>query len=146
MNMKICNGCLLCKPITDFQNSKTCADGVRQKCRACVNIKRRSWGKANSHKKRLTHIKSLYGIDKDTYESLLITQNYRCAFCKQEETQIFKGKIKRLSIDHCHNSSQVRWLLCASCNSMIGYAKDNPELLRTAANKLEEFQQKTQDT
>lgn len=42
----------------------------------------------------------------------------------------------RLSIDHCHATGVVRGLLCNLCNRMLGFARDNPELLEKAAAYL----------
>lgn len=43
-------------------------------------------------------------------------------------------------MDHCHDSSRIRGLLCHTCNSGIGKLRDNPELLRKAADYLERHQ------
>lgn len=37
-----------------------------------------------------------------------------------------------LHIDHDHATGQVRGSLCHSCNSLLGYAQDSPELLAKA--------------
>jgi len=43
---------------------------------------------------------------------------------------------KPLHIDHCHDTQQVRGLLCGHCNRGIGLISD-PALLRRAAAYLE---------
>ncbi|MBA3357418.1 MAG: hypothetical protein H0U18_16060 [Pyrinomonadaceae bacterium] len=43
----------------------------------------------------------------------------------------------RLMVDHDHKTWAIRGLLCCRCNSVIGYAKDNPETLRNAISYLE---------
>ena len=43
----------------------------------------------------------------------------------------------RLVVDHCHRSRQVRGLLCNRCNTMIGQARERPEVLRAGADYLE---------
>jgi hypothetical protein len=44
---------------------------------------------------------------------------------------------KRNSIDHDHETAQVRGLLCDSCNLGLGKFKDSPELLQRAIQYLE---------
>lgn len=39
------------------------------------------------------------------------------------------GSTEPLSIDHCHDTGRIRGVLCVRCNTMLGNAKDNPEVL-----------------
>jgi hypothetical protein len=50
-----------------------------------------------------------------------------------------RGCHRRLSVDHCHVTNKVRWLLCSKCNVGLGQFDDDPELLREAANCLDEW-------
>ena len=43
-----------------------------------------------------------------------------------------------LHIDHCHKTGVVRGMLCGNCNFLLGHANDSPEILRKAADYLEE--------
>ena len=61
----------------------------------------------------------------------------RCEICGTRG-KTFNGKNKSLHIDHCHVTGKVRGVLCPECNHMLGKAKDNPVLLRRAADYLEE--------
>jgi hypothetical protein len=49
-----------------------------------------------------------------------------------------KGVLLRLAVDHCHQTDRVRGLLCSKCNLLIGLAKEDPTILKTAASYLEE--------
>jgi hypothetical protein len=78
---------------------------------------------------------------------MLIKQNGVCAICRKPETTYRKSHIKgsdpvlrRLSVDHCHTTKKVRGLLCGNCNHSIGKMKDDPALLRAAADYLEKGQ------
>lgn len=42
------------------------------------------------------------------------------------------------AVDHCHTTGKVRGYLCSHCNLMLGHAQDNPEVLRRAAQYLED--------
>jgi hypothetical protein len=75
------------------------------------------------------------GIKNMTYErylELLDLQNHCCAICG-----IHDDECKRqLSVDHDHNTGEVRGLLCDSCNGGIGKLKDSIDLLEKAINYL----------
>lgn len=72
---------------------------------------------------------SVYGnsFGEAEYNELLSLQKGVCAICGKPETGKYKGKIKRLSIDHNHQTKKVRGLLCFSCNTMLGKMSDNEE-------------------
>jgi hypothetical protein len=67
-----------------------------------------------------------YGLSN---EQLAQIENLACAIC---------GGIGN-NIDHCHASNQFRGVLCFNCNIGIGYFKDSPSRLRSAAAYLEAF-------
>jgi len=75
-----------------------------------------------------------YGITVPEYNLMLEQQNYACALCGKTEQEAGR----RLCVDHDHATGKVRSLLCRSCNSMIGYAKDSPELLNKGAAYVEQ--------
>ncbi len=66
-----------------------------------------------------------------------LSQEGKCLICRMKETCKFKGVVRRLSVDHCHESGRVRGLLCMNCNIAIGKMRDDPNLLREAAMYLE---------
>lgn len=89
------------------------------------------------HEKRwAVHIKAKYGLSVSQYYALVITQSNLCAICGQPETVKTKGKVRRLAVDHDHKTGVVRALLCSACNQGIGKLRDDPELLRAAADYL----------
>ena len=77
------------------------------------------------------HAKLRRDAHKDgTYERIYEKQGGLCAICKREETR------RRLDIDHCHGSMEIRGLLCRGCNMRL--RRDHkPEWLRAAADYLE---------
>ena len=69
-----------------------------------------------------------YGITRAQWHAMFDAQKGRCQICKNEF-----GVRKNIHIDHCHATGKVRALLCASCNTMLGRAKDDPNILIRAA-------------
>jgi hypothetical protein len=84
-------------------------------------------------KRRLAReIQKRYGISLQEYEELKAIQNNKCAICGGVQT---KGK--RWCIDHCHETGEVRGLLCDGCNLGLGLMGDNKEGLLRALAYLE---------
>lgn len=79
-----------------------------------------------------------FGITREQYDELLEKQNGGCAFCGVKETVEPSGKTKLLSVDHCHTTGEIRGLLCHNHNALLGFAKDDPEILLKAALYIEQ--------
>lgn len=72
-----------------------------------------------------------YGLTLDNYIFMYNRQNGKCAICNES------CKLRRrLSVDHCHSTTKVRGLLCDNCNKLIGYARDNRQILEKALKYL----------
>ena len=75
---------------------------------------------------------SRYGITADDYSLMLEFQNGACWICGDHP------KARKLAVDHCHTTGEVRGLLCKRCNrDLLGRARDDPAILRRAAEYLE---------
>lgn len=59
-----------------------------------------------------------------------------CSICGATESGR-KGKKIRLAVDHCHTTGRIRGLLCHRCNVLLGLAKDDLGILKSAAGYLE---------
>jgi hypothetical protein len=73
-----------------------------------------------------------FGITENKYNRLLKKQNMVCAICHQPEKSKMKGTLRRLAVDHNHETGKVRGLLCNNCNRGLGLFMDNPDWLQTA--------------
>lgn len=71
-----------------------------------------------------------YGITLDEYDAMLDSQNGHCAICPATDPGR-KGR-SFLYVDHCHETGEVRGLLCGNCNDGLGRFRDDPALLRGA--------------
>ncbi len=62
-----------------------------------------------------------YGITPQQYNTMLTAQHKACVLCGNPETRIHKSTRCALAVDHDHVTGQVRGLLCASCNQIMGH-------------------------
>ncbi len=124
--MKTCIRCKEKQSLDKFGNHPTAKDGKRNQCNSCryqirlekdpdYRIKQRDWNFGR------------YGITSKEYDQIKNQQNNTCKICKEE---------KKLFVDHDHSTNLVRGLLCHHCNTMLGLAKDSPQILEGAIRYL----------
>lgn len=146
--LKICKICKEGKKLFDFNKHLNNKDLHRNECRGCQKIasdkrytergdeyreKRREWTRNNPKTIHHHHLKTKFGISREDYELMFKEQGGKCAICKTTKT----GRTKNFAVDHNHETGAVRSLLCTTCNTGIGHLKDDPALLRAAADYLE---------
>lgn len=85
-------------------------------------------GEAFQRRKRNSHTLRKYGISYDQEAALRSFQGGACPACGATE----------LVVDHDHSSGEVRGMLCHRCNTALGYARDDPEILRALARYVEQ--------
>ncbi len=59
------------------------------------------------------------------YDMLSARQGGACAICRRQPAEA-------LCVDHCHATGKVRGLLCRTCNSAIGFLRDDEALVAAA--------------
>lgn len=70
--------------------------------------------------------------------ALMEAQNHRCAICRKPiEFSPGRGTVANAHLDHCHATKRIRGWLCSPCNRALGMLKDDPAVLRSAADYLE---------
>lgn len=115
-DVKKCNGCGEIKPIEEFglnRDNRTGKRYRRSKCNTCKN--------------RAKQLRQ-YGMKAGDYERMYEEQEGKCQICNIYHT--------KLVVDHCHNTGNVRGLLCDPCNKGLGFFKDNSVYLQNAINYL----------
>lgn len=149
MEKKTCKNCGLEKPFNEFGKQKNGKFGLRANCNVChrklnqeyyeanktkVAERNTAWQKDDKNKEaiRFYYVKRTYGIDKEKWLEMLSTQKNRCAICN-----VFSEKTNFFSTDHDHATGKIRGLLCKNCNTVLGHAKDNIEILKKAIIYLE---------
>nr|WP_255450009.1 endonuclease VII domain-containing protein [Skermania sp. ID1734] len=69
---------------------------------------------AISAQKHANHVLRVYNLAPADFVALWRIQGGSCAICRRAN-----GTTRRLSVDHCHRTGQVRGLLCRPCNSAL---------------------------
>ena len=81
---------------------------------------------------RNSDLKRTYGITLDQWNQMFEDQEKRCAICRSDTP----SPPRHWETDHNHKTNKVRGVLCGKCNSILGYADDNPAVLINAAMYL----------
>jgi hypothetical protein len=159
--VKPCTKCGVEKSLDDFYLNRSKRDGRGSECKECEKARAAAWRKAHPEKhrerierwrranpekarsyatgyssrwgkahpdRRRWHAKRAklryrYGLTIDEYEALLAEP---CGICGDRSEVI----------DHDHGTAKIRQALCRRCNSLLGFACDDPDRLRDAADYL----------
>lgn len=123
---KICSMCKVYKLRDNYFVMNHRWDRMYSCCKECFKLRYPS--KDISKRRRFSKYPSLTPLK---YRILMKRQKNKCAICGIPFSE------SKDHIDHCHSSGVVRGLLCSPCNVAIGFMKDDPERLRSAAKYLE---------
>jgi hypothetical protein len=161
---KACRLCGEVLPLGLFHRANGMRDGHRNECRGCTrDLKRanylanreryiaaaKAWQDANPERTRETrrlrnqhperkrkqrdaYFRRTYNISADEFDLMLDAQGGGCALCG-----VRPKRLASLHVDHDHETGAVRGLLCIGCNQGLGQFRDDPELLRAAAEYVE---------
>jgi len=138
--MKTCKICKKEKSLNEFYETKRngVAYGHHGKCKECYVKKQQE--NYDPLKKRNENLKRSYGITMNEYNEMLEKQNGKCAICGTTETKGRKsgrgGGADVFAVDHCHDTGDVRGLLCHSCNRAMGLLGDNTHILQSMIEYL----------
>lgn len=165
--MKVCNKCGKRKKLSKFYDATT-KDGKRGNCKKCqrrisrenerrrhedrsvARAKSEAWlvghaarmeaDEAYRNKRRDMHYQKQYGITLADFFVMEEAQQGGCAICGYvPDPEDTRPRWRLLEVDHCHDTSQVRGLLCRRCNDALGKFEDSQELLVRALTYLQTF-------
>ena len=149
MVSKVCKTCLQTKPVSGFYKYKNrnvyhpyCKECCKKMRHEIYKIKKdeilarcKRYYKKNATIIREKQLTSKFGISIELYNKTLKKQSFCCAICGDDSSQ------KRMCVDHCHKSGEVRGILCTNCNVLLGLAGDSIELFEKAISYLLSRQQ-----
>lgn len=166
MEMKTCTKCGETLPTTleYFHKSGT---GLRTICKLCIKAYKEQWYKKNEseilrkrreyyysdhqrslerskeyrHKNksklRVRELEGNHNIKEKHIRDLMDKQRGCCAICG--DSLVNPDSYRSFSVDHNHETGNVRGLLCHSCNTSLGLLKENPSILFSMIKYIEEF-------
>ena len=129
---KWCPDCREVKPLDDYPRSRS-PSGRHSYCKPCHNAR----GRASLDKvggSRTYHLRRRYGISAADADAMFDAQGGLCAICQTAPA---------VHVDHDHETGAVRALLCFNCNGGLGQFRDDPDLLRAAADYVEEHRERS---
>lgn len=145
--MKWCPRCQTMLSRERFGKNRSAHDGLQPRCKPCsvaaVTASRhkdptshrkssRAWAIKNQSRVMDSRLRSTFGIGLDDYNRILEEQGGRCAICRCEPGGTKRG----FHVDHCHEKGHVRGILCHHCNVGIGNFKNDPDVMRSAADYI----------
>ena len=126
-------------------------DGLNYMCKGCWRIYQFKWRKTPGGQKssrahyrkyaskpeikevrKWSSIKRKFGITKDQWENIFISQNKSCGICLKKEPD----HLRDWAVDHDHNTGAIRGILCQKCNILLGAADDSIKILTSAIKYL----------
>ena len=129
--------CSVCGESKNISEYKIRSDNGKPygKCKACVSEYDKQRHRDNP-RRRLEYNLRKYSLTLDEYDSMMLSQENRCAIC----SVVFSVE-NRPCVDHDHNCCEygascgkcVRGLLCSRCNTGIGKFNDDVALIQKAA-------------
>jgi hypothetical protein len=131
----VCTCCQQERPISEFFSGASASLGKRvlRQCRSCrIELARQSAIHYPDIKRaylRKYTCKRL-GITLAEFGTMMLQQNGRCAICHRPLGDEYQA------IDHDHESGKVRGIVHRHCNSVLGFAHDDPLVLFNAADYL----------
>lgn len=130
---KICSKCRVTKSLAEFPRNIAQKDGLGNQCHPCMRTSRAANYYRDPNASRASRLDSRrrrkYGITSEQFQTFGEAIGWRCP-----------GDCKRRAsvLDHSHVTNALRGMLCPQCNLALGYAADDPTVLRALADYLEE--------
>lgn len=140
--MKICTKCKISKNIEDF--TLTSKGYTIARCKVCVRKAANEYyskyklNESYVNKRRISNLKAhyvyFYGITYEDKLKMYDQQNGLCMICNNKMI-LPRG----CYVDHDHSTGKVRDLLCAKCNTGLGYF-ENKDFLEKAKGYIKKHE------
>lgn len=137
-NIKFCTKCMEPKTIDMYHvRTRNGVDRVDGACKMCITKQAGDYREHRepSHVKdkrsrtaKLSIAKRLYGEGAVELKRQIIDGEAMCEIC---------GSDQNLVIDHCHDSNELRGILCGNCNTALGLVHENVDKMTSMIKYIE---------
>jgi hypothetical protein len=121
-----CNTCGEFRQPEDFSinvhKNMACGYQVCNSCKLCEKTRKLD-----------SHLKNTYGLSLAEFNQMNEEQKGVCYLCHRPPS----GKSERLVVDHCHNTGEVRKLLCVTCNVQLSKFERNEHFVQRIIDYLD---------
>lgn len=126
---KWCNDCQAYRAHDDFPQNASRYDGFMNYCKEHHNQRVEESRQQVHGSSRHYHLVRRYGIGAAEVEGMIERQGGACLIC-------LRPLGDKPHVDHCHETGQVRGVLCFNCNGGLGQFRDDAALLLRAVEYL----------
>lgn len=139
---KLCGQCQSTKHIDEFPKAdprtksySKYKNGIKPWCKECYRTYNTKYMRKvrGEGSKAYSHYYKKYGLTQEDVIQMHESRNFKCDICGNNTDH----RYDKLCVDHSHSTGNVRGLLCFSCNTLLGNAKDDIIILRNAIEYLE---------
>lgn len=119
------------RPTRRGRKPRECPDGTRWcgRCRTYLEFSKFTNNERTCKEcKKYKAFQLSYGLTKEKYETLIESQEGRCAVCKMRDARY---------VDHNHITGEVRGLLCPQCNTGLGMFQEDIKIFEAAMEYLQ---------
>lgn len=138
--MKKCRECGRELDVSAFYTDRSQKDHKTRRCKECIKKYEMEWRRIHGCRDKGDYPRKYrlkeYGLTLEDFREMLKKQEGKCYLCGASDP---KGRGKNFHVDHDHKTNRVRALLCSTCNMGLGFLRDDPELMRKAAEYVESF-------
>jgi hypothetical protein len=120
--------------LEEFRKDKKAKYGRQNLCISCQAERERKIREENPDYRKSIRLKNKYGMTLNDYNIMFKEQKGCCKICGTHQSNLEEP----LFVDHCHETEDVRGLLCRHCNTGLGMFKDNTTFLKNAIEYLKE--------
>lgn len=134
---RLCTHCRRRKPTSEFPPDASRSDSLSCYCRPCLNYRMRQYSRnprVKAYRAQFMRHYDLrkYGLTIEQFETIVASQNSRCAICSVELEFGTGG----CGVDHNHATKKVRGVLCRLCNVGIGHFREDAAMMLKAIDYL----------